>query len=139
MKVNELKTAMEARFSQTDGRLDGLDARFDRVDARLDRMDARLGQVEVRLDRVEVRLEDIDARLETRIREEGVETRRHIDRVSGHIASPLSALIDIVAASTAEAERRLRPIESERTPLLSAMSEHELRLLVLEGTRRSDR
>ena len=132
MKVNELKTAMEARFSQTDGRLDGLDARFDRVDA-------RLGQVEVRLDRVEVRLEDIGARLETRIREEGVETRRHIDRVSGHIASPLSALIDIVAASTAEAERRLRPIESERTPLLSAMSEHELRLLVLEGTRRSDR
>lgn len=94
-------------------------------------MDARFAAVDARFASVDARFET----LEQRITEEGVNTRRHFDVVAEQLSSQVSALAESIAASNARADRRLGPIESERVTLLSALSDHELRLRVLEGTR----
>ncbi len=95
-----------------------MEARFEKTDARFDGIDARF----VEMDR--------------RITEEGRDTRRHFDVVAEQITSRVSALAETIAASNARCDRRLSTVESEGVTLLSALSDHELRLRVLEGARR---
>lgn len=133
MKGSELKAEMDSRFDRVDARFQQVDARFDRVDARLDNIDARLDQMDVRFEGIDARLDSMDGR----ITEEAVTTRRHFDVVAEELKSQISALAESIATSNARAEQRLRPVESERVTLLSALRDHELRLRVLEGARRS--
>lgn len=85
-----------------------------------------------------MRFDGIDAWLDSmdiRIAEEAAASRRHFDVIAEELKSQISTLAESIDASSAQAERRLRPIESERVTLLSALSDHELRLRVLEGAR----
>ena len=102
---------MDARFEQVAARFEQVDARFEQVDARLGKIEARLGNVE------------------TQVIEQGVEIRRHFDVVAEQLRSDIRTFADSVAAG----ERRLAAMSSENVTLLSALSDHELRLRVLEG------
>lgn len=124
MKVSELKADMDAAFKQ-------VDERFKQVDQRFEQVDERFEQVDRRLEAVETRLEAMDRR----ITDEGKATRRHFDVVAEDLKSQLKAVAD----ASAQSERRLASITSESVTLLSALSDHELRLRVLEGTRGSTR
>ena len=81
-------------------------------------VDTRLGKIETRLGHVEIQ-----------VTEQGVEIRRHFDVVAEQLRSDIRTFADSVAAG----ERRLAAISSENATLLSASSDHELRLRVLEG------
>lgn len=118
MKVSELKTDMDSRFSElkTD-----IDARFSEFKTE---MDARFGKVDDRLEGIETRLDSMD----DRIGDEAKNTRRHFDVVAEDLKSQMKAAAD---ASTQHA-RHLASISSENVTLLSALSDHELRLRVLE-------
>ena len=124
MKVSELKTEMDAAFKQVGERFKQVDERFKQVDGRFEQVDRRLEAVETRL-----------AAMDRRITDEGKATRRHFDVVAEDLKSQLKAVAD----ASAKSERRLASISSENVTLLSALSDHELRLRVLEGTRGQSR
>ena len=124
MKVSELKTEMDAAFKQVGERFKQVDERFKQVDGRFEQVDRRLEAVETRL-----------AAMDRRITDEGKATRRHFDVVAEDLKSQLKAVAD----ASAQSERRLASISSENVTLLSALSDHELRLRVLEGTRGQSR
>jgi len=113
MKVSELKADMDAAFTQVDERFKQVDQRFEQVDRRLEAVDTRLEA------------------MDRRITDEGNSTRRHFDVVAEDLKSQFKAVAD----ASAQSERRLASITSESVTLLSALSDHELRLRVLEGTR----
>ena len=102
------------------------------MDARLDGIDARLNGIDTRLDGLDTRLVEMDRRIA-----DGVsETRRHFDVVAEQHTARVSVLVDALVEAHASDRKRLLEIESERPTLLSALSDHELRLRVLEGTGR---
>jgi len=117
MKVSELKTEMDAAFKQVDERFEQVDERFEQVDRRFDSIETRL---------------DV---MDRRITDEARTTRRHFDVV----AEDLKSQMKVVAEASAQSERRLATSSSENVTLLSALSDHELRLRVLEGTRGQSR
>lgn len=112
MKVSELKTEMDARF---DAAAKDVGERFTQVDERFMRIDKRFD------------------RLERLIAEDGKATRRHIDIVAEDLKSRMKSLAEASAAS----ERRLADATGTHRTLVSAVDDHEVRLLALEGKRRS--
>jgi septal ring factor EnvC (AmiA/AmiB activator) len=71
MRVSDLKTEMDERFTQVDQRFAQVDQRFAQVDARFAQVDARFAQVDERL-----------VELQKQIAAEGEATRRHFDVVA---------------------------------------------------------
>ena len=112
MKVSELKTEMDARF----------DAAAKDVGERFTQVDERFAQVDERFER-----------LERQIADEGTATRRHFDVVAEDLWSHLKSTAEVSAAT----QRRLADTTSAHRTLVSAVDDHEVRLLALEGKRRS--
>ena len=131
MKVSELKADMDTQFRNVRGEMD---ARFRNVDTTLQRIDARFEQIDARFERIDEWFEGVDRRLDgldKRITDEAIVTRRRFDVVAEDLKSQLRA-----AAERSELHaQRVATISSENVTLLSALSDHELRLRVLEGTR----
>ncbi len=134
MKVSELKADMDAAFEQVGERFQEVDKRFAQVDKRFEQVDERFEQVDKRLEHIDERLEHIDARfdrLERRIDEHETTIRRHFDVIAEDLKSQIRASVD----ASAQNQRHLASMSSENVTLLSALSDHELRLRVLEGKR----
>ena len=138
MKVSELKADMDAAFTQVDEQFEQVDEQFKQVHEQFEQVDERFRQVDERFEQVDRRFDSIETRLDVmdrRITDEARTTRRHFDVVAEDLKSQLKAVAD----ASAQSERRLASITSESVTLLSALSDHELRLRVLEGTRGSTR
>lgn len=114
MKVSELKADMDAAFEQVGERFQEVDKRFEQVDKRLEHIDARFDRLERRIDEHETTI------------------RRHFDVIAEDLKSQIRASVD----ASAQNQRHLASMSSENVTLLSALSDHELRLRVLEGKRR---
>ena len=121
MKISELKVQMDARFAEVDARFAALETRFDAFEARFDAFEAR----------IEDRFAEQRVWTDARIAAEGDRTRRHFDVV----AESLRGDSAVVAQGVAALGKRASAIESERIPLVSTLSDHELRLRVLEQHR----
>ena len=126
-QFRNVRGEMDARFRNVDTTLQRIDARFEQIDARFEQIDARFDRIDERFEGVDRRLDGLDKR----ITDEAIVTRRHFDVVAEDLKSQLRA-----AAERSELHaQRVATISSENVTLLSALSDHELRLRVLEGTR----
>ena len=136
MKVIELKNEMDAAFVQVRERFAEVDARFAQVDKRFAQVDERFAQVDARFDRLEVRLASEVAGLREEIREEGATTRRHFDVVAESLRSDIQLIAAGLATNNAILAASRADNISEHTTFVGALDDHELRLRVLERSRR---
>ena len=84
-------------------------------------IDARLTDVQTQID---LRFADMQARIST----EGEVTRRHFDVVAEQLTSEIAILATAVVSLTRSHEEN----RGEHITMISALNDHEVRLLVLE-------
>ena len=95
-------------------------------------MDSQFGEVRRKFAEIDQQFADLRRDLEQKIAEEGERTRRHFDIVAERISSDVAVLAtNVVTLNQASADNR-----AEHITLLSALSDHELRLRVVELPRR---
>lgn len=124
MRVTELKTEMDRQFGAVNQHFRAIDERFSAIDERFNTIDERVSAIDRRFADVDRRFTE----LERRIADEGARTRRHFDVVADQLRSDTALLAETVAAI----HRDQVAGRSEQGTLLSALSDHELRLRALE-------
>lgn len=118
MRVSELQHEMH-------GRLDDVNRRFEDVNHRFDDVDRRFDELRQEMDR---RFDDMKQQAATT----AVETRRHLDVVAEQLRSDIAVFATVATATSEELIRIRSENEGKAEVLLSALSDHELRLRVLE-------
>ena len=124
MRVSELKLEMDGRFVEVQQQFAEVQQRFAEVQQQF--AGVRQQFADVRQQFAEVRQQF--AEMDRRITEEGEQTRRHFDVV----AEQLKSEIALLATAVVRLERSNVDIRAGQATVFSALSDHELRLRILE-------